>query len=788
MTQDYAMTWAFVEALVGDPHTAVLDWRALHDTDKTVEGHARRGTLPEWWHWLCGMQATGHGIFACINEMDGVGRHLANVRSIRAHVVDLDNLSSQQNYDRTAAWQPAPSFAVNTSKVDGRFKYHTYWRVTSYIDNDRYQLTQRKLRQLFDGDKSVIDPTRVLRVPGFWHLKNEPYMVTMWPLAGAGQLLAPETLEAALAGVNVIDGGSGGRHELGDPNLAADSLDWIKYALSLCDPNSLGRGEWIAITSAVKQAGWSLTDETTLYGIWSDWCAQYDTTDANGKPAKNDPGENLKQWRSITSTELGWNSLVNRIPSLKAMRLLGGVQQQQPATPAPGTPTPAPGPMPAPPPLDCSGEMLTDLEQREWFKECVYVLNLGEILTGENRFLDSGQFNVYKGGKKFIIDGAGKVTNEAWAAATRSTLWRIPQVDHIRFLPDRPYGEVILDDLGRKGINTYRPIAPRRMAGDVTPFLWHIAHLLPDPNDQGILLGYLAHNVKFPGYKIPWAPLIQSVEGAGKGVIKRVIKNAMGKPYVYFPKATELAQSGAKFNAWLRNKLFILVDEIRVDEKRELIEVLKPLISEEETEVQAKGVDQDLEDNFSNWLFFSNFKDAVPISKNARRFAIMFSPLQTVEDLMLRQMGDTYFTRLYDWLDGEGSAIVTDYLLNYPIERGALPMRAPTTSSSAEAIKASRSPLERIIGEALEDEIAGFRSGWIGTQAVTRRIRDSGMRAVQPQVIETVLAGMGYFMIGRAVKPYLQENPGTSTPLRSYLFNTAATADVNQYGRLQGWD
>lgn len=788
--QSFEQAWSFVAALAGDPNTAVIDMRAIHDTDKADKGHARRGTLGEWWQWLCEMNNAGYGIFMTIAAMDGNGLHLTNVWYLRAHYTDLDEGDAQQQYEKACQAYPTPSFAVQSSPG----KFHVYWPVQYYQGNDRFQLVQRKLRQLFNGDKRVIDAARVMRMPGTLHMKNPaaPHLVQMWSLGGWCQQSTVDQLESALQSVNVIDGAVGTRHDLGEPSLAAPSLHWIGHALALTDPNDLDRGEWIALTAAIKQAGWSLTDEATLFAMWSEWCARYEGIGRDGKPYANDPGENLKQWNSIHNSELGWPSLCRRVPSLQASLSFNGVDRSG-AVPSPapvanlsGTAGNAP-PMPInePPSLDCSGEFLTHVEQQSWFKGCVFIENMGVILTPKGRFFGPTQFNGAYGGKQFIVDSVGKKSNEAWAAATRSTLWTIPKVDHTRFVPTAGHGELITDELGRTGVNIYRPATIVRTPGDPSPFLNHIAMLLPNPADQRIILDYLAHNARFPGHKIPWSPVIQSTEGAGKGVLKKVMRHVMGKPYVYYPKASELATSGATFNKWLRHRLFILVDEVKVDERRELIEVLKPLISEEETEIQAKGVDQDLEDNFSNWLFFTNWRDAIPVSKNARRFAIMYSPLQTVDDLLARGMGEAYFNALYDWLDNGGSAIVADWLLNYPIERGAIPKRAPTTTSTAEAIDLSRGPVERLILEAVEDGISGFRGGWISATAVLNRIKVTGaVRAVSPQTVATIIEGLGYVSCGRAPRPYFQEDRES----RPYLFHFGQRADMEGYGRLQGYE
>lgn len=781
--QDYNQASSYVAAITqADPNTTIIDARMIHDTNKGVPGIPMRGTLPNIWSSILHYQAQGYGAFVNINDMDGVGLHLENVRACRVAAVDLDNASAQQNFERAQRWTPAPQFGVQTSPG----KYHVYWNVPYYAGNDYYTQRQRKLRQFFDGDKTIIDPSRVLRLPGTLHLKNPsaPHLVTCFALAGYGQVTPHDTIDAALQHVNVIDGGMGERKDLGDPSLAAPSLAWLQRAMDLTDPNTLDRGEWISFMAAVKQAGWELADDATLYSMFNAWCERYDA---------NDPTENLKQWNSIRNTEVGWPSLKRCVPAMQLERhaeAVASVVIPQPPNPgvyAPTPPVPTSNPadvIPPPPPLDCSGEFLTSVEQAQYFKGCVFVTNLGRILTPNMRFLNQNAFNGVYNGKIFIISSDGKTSKSAWEAALGGTQHRIKVVDHIRFLPNREFGEVITDNLGRDGINVYRPATIVGKQGDPSPFLRHIGYMLPSPGDQKILLDYIAHNVKFPGHKIPWAPVIQSVEGAGKGIIKHLMDYCIGENYTYPPNAKELTESGSKFNAWMRAKLFIIADEIKVDDKRDMIEVLKPLISEKKNEIQGKGVDQDKEDNYANWLFFTNYKDAVPINKNSRRFCIFYSAFQSAEQLAAYGLNDAYYTGLYDWLDADGGAIMYDYFINrYPLERGGIPMRAPNTSSTQEVLRCSLGPIERIIMDAIDDNEQGFRGGWVSTVAVRKRIVDSGRRAMDVTVIEKILKEMGYIEIGRAPKTFIEEDP----KMRATLFNRDVTADKNTFAPWQGY-
>ena len=766
--QDFNAVYAFINALTGDPDNAVVDWRAIHDTDRAVPALPRRGTLLQVWPELTNLNDAGYGVFCTIAAMDGQGRELGNVAHIRAHYVDLDNMSATANRDRAIASQPSPWFCVQSSAN----KYHVYWPVAPYRDNERFTTVQRKLRQVFDGDRNVIDAARVLRVPGTYNWKyGQPQVVTVQALGGYGQPITVESLEAALMHVQVIDGGAGQRHDLGAAEMAAPSLAWLQRALDLTDPNDMERREWISFMAAWKQAGWSLSDPDTLYSMFCGWCERY---------AHNDTGENLKQWTSIRNTEVGWPYLVRRVPTLSL-----SVTPAPVAGPAGSDLAPvAVPPMPEPPPLDCSSSVLTHLEQQQWFKGCVAIERTGEILVPTGRFMKPGQFNVKYGGKQFVITEAGKMTDEPWKAATRSSLWTVPKADHTRFLPELPFGEIITDQLGRRGVNTYIPVKIKRVKGDPSPFLNHLALMLPVESDRKLLLGYLAHNIRFPGYKIQWAPMIQSTEGTGKGWLAVMLESILGEMYCYRPKAQELVKSGSTFNAWMRSRLLIVVDEIKVDERRELIEILKPMIADARIEVQAKGVDQEMEDNCANWIFFSNYKDSIPVNQNGRRYAIFYSALQTKKDLAAVGMNDAYFNQLWHWSKNGGSQIIADYLLDYPIERGAVPGKAPDTSSTVEALALSRGPIERLIVDAIEDGLSGFRGGWVSIPAVQKLMIEKSVRSVSVGTLETILHSMGYRSMGRSTKAYFQEDRNG----RSALYHVDGSVAVEWYGHQQGYE
>lgn len=774
---DFSQAQAYVTALTGSPDT-VMEWRVIDDRNKATQARNLTGTLAEQWSNLVQYNQSGWGIFCCINAMNGQGRELSNVQYIRAHVVDFDNpLTSAASYQRAIATHPQPHFAVQSSAG----KFHLYWLVEPYTGNEFYTLQQRKLAQTYDGDKSIIDATRVLRVPGFLHQKAEPFLTTCWGIHNGARWTAAQIADS-LAHVNLLAHISQ-RAPLGDPEMQAPSMEWLTFALNLLDPNELDRQEWLSISAAFKQAGWNLADEATLNNEWQKWCARY---------AKNDAGENAKLWNSVRDTETGWQTFLRRTVvnaylqfGSDPVKLAQGVTRQAGGN-AQASDAQSVGSTPTAPTIDRDSlpEMIDAEQCKVWFKDCYFVVRMGEIFTSNARFLDSTQFNALYGGKQFIINDGGKTTDEPWKAALRSTKWTIPKVDHVRFLPDKPTFAIVEDRMGRKGLNTYVPVKYDARQGDVSLWLQHMTHMLPDENDRNMWLAYMAHCIKFPGHKIPWAPLMQSCEGAGKGFFGHVMKHALGEMYVYQPKAPELVASGSKFNAWMRGKLCIIVDEIKIDERRELIEILKPMITDGVIEIQAKGVDQEMEDNPANWIFFSNYKDAIPIHQNGRRYAVFYSPIQTKQDMDDRGMGDDYFNRLDRWMKQEGGLqAITHWFLNHPIEKGGLPVRAPKTSSHSEALRISRSPMQIIVDESVEDGIQGFRGGYVSSIALSRRVVAAGMKPPSAQSMRAMLEGMGYHEMGRAPTVYNFEHL-TDRPI---IYGNSGKLTLEGYAQAQGY-
>jgi hypothetical protein len=348
----------------------------------------------------------------------------------------------------------------------------------------------------------------------------------------------------------------------------------------------------------------------------------------------------------------------------------------------------------------------------------------------------------------FVLDMANsKVCNSASDAFLGSKMIVWPRVRYAQFRPDLAPGEIFTEG-NHQCVNTYWPINIKSVKGNPRPFIDHVARILPDPHDQEIILAYMAAVVQYPGVKFQWCPLIQGAEGNGKSLLSRCMEYAIGEEHTHWPKASEL---GEKFNKWMEGKIFIAIEDIFVTkEKREMMEILKPMITSNKQEIRSMGVDKITKRICCNFIMNSNHKDAIQKTKNDRRFAVFYCAQQEKEDLLLQGMDEGYFTRLYAWLNREGYAVVSDYLRNYKIPDELNPtktcQRAPITSSTTEAIGHSMGTLEQEINEAILSDKVGFRDGWISTHFLDVLIRDCGGLRVARNKRTEILANMGYIV------------------------------------------
>jgi len=113
------------------------------------------------------------GIFFVVNKG---GHKDADITTITAHFVEADDLSLEDQYQNLMAFSLPPSIIVKTRK-----SLHGYWLIDDGENPEvlgKFKVIQQSLAAFFKGDPVIANPSRVMRLPGFYHQKQEPVLVT----------------------------------------------------------------------------------------------------------------------------------------------------------------------------------------------------------------------------------------------------------------------------------------------------------------------------------------------------------------------------------------------------------------------------------------------------------------------------------------------------------------------------------------------------------------------------------------------------------------------------------
>lgn len=400
-------------------------------------------------------------------------------------------------------------------------------------------------------------------------------------------------------------------------------------------------------------------------------------------------------------------------------------------------------------------------EQRLFFGGCVYVVRDNKVwvpATGE--MLDKARFDIVYGGHAFPLDLENdKVTDSAFDAFTRNKVYEAPRASKTCFRPEYPSGAIIVEE-ALSFVNTYLPIVTQRISGaDASPFLSHMRKLFPIESDLRIILHYMASMVRNPGRKFQWCPVIQGAEGNGKSFINRVMQYCIGTRYSHLVNPDAMAKTGNQFNSWVEGKLYLGIEEIYVNNRRDFLETFKTTVTDDRIPQEGKGTNQETGDNRLNIIMFTNHNDAIPVTVDTRRYCIMFTAQQCYSDILRDGMGGNYFPDLYDWFYGRGryhnygpwygAAIINDWLHSYELtaelDPAQLCIRAPETSSTMTAQSLSLGRAEQEILEAAAEGRPGFCGGWLSSIMVDRLL-DQIKAPVPRQKRRTMIEALGYVL------------------------------------------
>ena len=150
-----------------DPDADKFVFQVIKERGKGGEAKTLFGTIAEMLPILTRYNNDGWAVYVTINSSRNGRRTEPDINRVRAVFADLDGVPLNVI---SKAKEP-PHIVVESSPG----KYHAYW-LTDGLSLTDFKAVQRRIVADMGADAACCDLPRVLRLPGYWHLKNKPFM------------------------------------------------------------------------------------------------------------------------------------------------------------------------------------------------------------------------------------------------------------------------------------------------------------------------------------------------------------------------------------------------------------------------------------------------------------------------------------------------------------------------------------------------------------------------------------------------------------------------------------
>ncbi len=197
------------------------------------------------------------------------------------------------------------------------------------------------------------------------------------------------------------------------------------------------------------------------------------------------------------------------------------------------------------------------------------------------------------------------------------------------------------------------------------------------------VIKYLAHLIQKP-YELPAVALLfKSKQGFGKDKLLDIVSSILGKDYLH--RTANVEDIFGNFNADVKDKLIIQLNELEGKDGFSNKEKLKNFITETSTSINDKNVKKYTQNNYSRVIIMSNNAQPVEIPVDDRRFAVFQSHFE--------KPSSEYFKNLVDIEDDKNKlASIHRFLSAVKLSNFDLRNRRPKTKAYKEMRTMNQNP------------------------------------------------------------------------------------------------
>lgn len=358
--------------------------------------------------------------------------------------------------------------------------------------------------------------------------------------------------------------------------------------------------------------------------------------------------------------------------------------------------------------------------------------------------------------KRDVLEGNGIPSTSASDLALKT--FNVPTVMGRRYMPGR---DTVFHEPDGTFANTYAdheiPEVPEKMLPKdiraIERVKGHISHLLSSEEEQRMLLDWMSWVVQNPGKHVNYAVLLQGVEGDGKSFFAELMRAVMGVSNVTMLNA-HIVHSD--FTDWAYGQCVACLEEVRIvgrqgKDKWETVNRIKPFITNNVIEIHPKGKAVINVTNTTSYMLFSNYKDALPLDDNSRRYMVLFSRWQHRDDLMkFKAEHPKYYEQLYDTLSECAGALRKWLLEHEQSESFDARGDAPETKARKVMIAKSKPEFIQVLNQIIEEdrEVSASKE-LVDVTTLSDAILAHGIDWPSPKTLSLMMERDGYESLGR---------------------------------------
>jgi len=572
------------------------------------------GTLDKHYDTLAMLQNHGAGVFVQVNS--GSARGAIEVTGVRALFVDIDDaIQSDYILGVISAHMPRPSAIVNSSPE----KYHVYWRMTD-CPLGAFRTMQRQLAVQLATDSSVINLDRVMRLPGFYHLKTE-----------AAHLVTAHCNPSIVCTMAEIQRGGQSAPMVTPTNVASTTVEQDTLDVFGLNIKDTYKKPTVWEAGNRTQAMVAYVGQLVAAGYGAEWIRE-EMIRTNVEDCR--VGDKPKTLGDLELNVLGAvpKFIAKREAENRPLNVPPPPPDIKNKIPQPPADVPAPPVRVAEPFYNRPEDNTLD----QWESRYVYITTGGLIGNMDVQ----GKYSVttkedFKTDMSNVRANAKTLMYVKWMASPRRKTVR-----DVTYVPNGP--KIVVED-GVEMFNIYEPakITPVTAATfdfrRVEPFIHHLEIIFPDTPEYTTFTQWLATTVTQPEYRVPWAPFLISEPGAGKGFLQQVIAKLVGEHNSALIGSDRLVN---QFNSFMADTTFVCIDEIEISTSKRATANLKTLMTEPRLEINKKVVSEKQRRVYPNFIIFANRPNVAVIEDKDRRFWVHKWKGVQPED---------YYVKLFEW-------------------------------------------------------------------------------------------------------------------------------------------